>query len=239
MSSEIRQAVILAGGKGTRLKPYTTVLPKPLVPVGDEPILEIILRQLRAARFNDIIISTGHLAELIEAYFGNGKKWGLSIRYVRENKPLSTAGALSLIDGLDRHFLVMNGDILCTMDYRKLAAFHLSRKAVATVSIFRQNIPIDYGVVFPDRNGHLDHLEEKPVLKHFVSMGINMLSHHAISFIPKGKPLGMPDLLTTMNSAKERVTCYEHTGKWFDIGRVQDYQTALDYFDKNVARFIH
>ena len=237
MSSELRQAVILAGGKGTRLHPYTMILPKPLVPIGDEPILEVILRQLRAARFKEVIISTGHLAELIEAYFGNGKKLGLSIRYVRESMPLSTAGALSLIDGLDRNFLVMNGDILTTLNYRQLTRFHSVHGAAATVAICPQNISIDYGVVYPDAQGRIERFAEKPVLRHFVSMGINVLNRRALKLIPQGEPMGMPDLLAALKAAGELVMCYKHTGHWFDIGRLQDYQVAQNYFEKHSSLF--
>lgn len=237
MSFELRQAVILAGGKGTRLRPYTTVLPKPLVPIGDQPILEVILHQLRKASFTDIIISTGHLAELIEAYFGNGRKLGLSIRYVRENKPLSTAGALSLIDDLDKNFLVMNGDILTTLNYRKIAQFHIKRNAAATVAISAQTIPIDYGVVYPGPGDRIDRFEEKPVLRHFVSMGINILNQRVLKYLVRARPLGMPELLMNLKKAGEQVLSFKHAGHWFDIGRVQDYQVAQDFFETHPSVF--
>lgn len=237
MSSEPLQAVILAGGKGTRLRPYTTVLPKPLVPIGDVPILEVILKQLARRGFREIVISTGHLSELIEAYFGNGQKWGLSIRYVTEPRPLSTAGALSLITGLHDNFLVMNGDILTTLPYRALYNFHVARKAAATIGIFAQAIEINYGVVRTRNGDHLDRFEEKPRLNHFVSMGVNVLNRSAIRHIPKEKPMAMPDLLKKLQQKKERVLCYKAAGTWFDIGSIEHYQIAQDYFEKHHAQF--
>jgi NDP-sugar pyrophosphorylase family protein len=237
LSSKHLQAVILAGGKGSRLRPYTTVLPKPLVPVGDAPILEVILKQLRTAGFQDIVISTGHLAELIEAYFGDGRKFGLSLRYVHENKPLSTAGALSLIDKLQENFLVMNGDILTTLKYRALYDFHTARKATATIGIFAQDIEINYGVVHTRRGIHLDRFEEKPHLHHFVSMGVNVLNRRAVSYIQKGIPLTMPDLLKRLQKKRERVLCFEAKGKWFDIGSVEHYQSAQEYLENNPKAF--
>jgi NDP-sugar pyrophosphorylase family protein len=238
LSSKRLQVVILAGGKGTRLRPYTTVLPKPLVPIGDVPILEVILRQLRKHGFHEIVISTGHLSELIEAFFGNGDKWGLSIRYVNEHKPLSTAGALSLVHGLQENFLVMNGDILTTLNYRSLYDFHVAHKAAATIGIFTQTIEINYGVVHTRDGMHLDRFEEKPKLHHTVSMGVNVLNRRAIRHLQKGKPMTMPDLLKQLQQKGERVLCFEGKGKWFDIGSIEHYQVAQEYFEKNRARFI-
>jgi NDP-sugar pyrophosphorylase family protein len=237
LSSKPLQAVILAGGKGTRLRPYTTVLPKPLVPIGDVPILEVILRQLRRHGFREVIISTGHLSELIEAYFGDGRKWGLAIRYVTETKPLSTAGALTLIDGLEDNFLVMNGDILTTLNFRSIFNFHVAHKAAATLGIFAQDIEINYGVVHTRGAFQLDRFEEKPRLHHFVSMGVNVLHRDVIRSIPRGKPLAMPDLFKQLKKKKENVLCYRAQGTWFDIGSVEHYQIAQDYFEKNHATF--
>jgi NDP-sugar pyrophosphorylase family protein len=237
LSSRHHQAVILAGGKGTRLRPYTTVLPKPLVPIGDVPILEVILKQLHAAGFKEVIISTGHLAELIEAYFGKGQKWGLSLRYVHETEPLSTAGALSLIDKLQDNFLVMNGDILTTLNYRALFDFHVTRKATATIGMVAQNIEINYGVVHTRDHVHLDRFEEKPHLHHFVSMGVNVLNRRALRFIPPRQPLAMPDLFRNLQKRKESVLCFEAKGTWFDIGSIEHYQVAQDYFEKHSSEF--
>lgn len=229
--------MILAGGKGTRLRPYTTVFPKPLVPIGEVPILEVILKQLGRRGFREVVISTGHLAGLIEAYFGNGHKWNLSIRYVNEQIPLSTAGALSLIDGLQDNFIVMNGDILTTLNYREIYNFHVAGKAAATLGIFAQKIDINYGVVYVRDKIHLDRFEEKPRLRHHVSMGVNVLHRRAIGCIQKGKALGMPDLLTRLQAKGERVLCFECRGVWFDIGSIEHYQIAQEYFEKHPAKF--
>lgn len=238
MSSRSRQAVILAGGKGTRLRPYTANLPKPLVSIGQIPILEVVIRQLCARGFRDIVVSTGHLAERIEAFLGNGKKFGVTVRYVHESKPLSTAGALSLIRDLDDTFLVMNGDILTTLDYRRIFDFHTAHKAEATLGVFNRDIHIDFGVVHSDDGLHLSGFDEKPVLHHYVSMGVNVLSKRAIAQIPRGKPLAMPDLLEKLRVQGRRVICYKAKGHWFDIGSVEQYHAAVDFFEKHQRLFL-
>ena len=237
MSFKLRQAVILAGGKGTRLMPYTTSFPKPLVPLGERPILEVILGQLKKAGFREAVLSTGHLAELIEAYFGAGRKVGLKLRYVREEKPLSTAGALAMIRGLDSDFLVMNGDILSTADYQALGRAHRAARAAATIGIVSRDIRMDYGVVHMTPKLLLARFEEKPVIQRFVSMGVNVLSRRALAFIKKGEALGMPDLLLRLKDAGEPVLCHPHVGPWFDIGRPEDYQLAQDYFQRHPRTF--
>ena len=158
------QAVILAGGRGTRLRPYTMSFPKPLVPIGDYPILEVVVRQLRGYGFDKVTMLTGHLAELIQAYFGHGERWGIEIEYVREQQPLNTAGALKLVTDPAEHVLVMNGDILTTMDYRALYERHLEKGAQATVATIRREHKVDFGVIEYDADGFLSGYREKPVL---------------------------------------------------------------------------
>ncbi|MBI5227927.1 NTP transferase domain-containing protein [Candidatus Micrarchaeota archaeon] len=233
------QAIILAGGKGTRLRPYTASFPKPLVPVGQKPIMEIVIRQLRNAGFGKIVISTGHLAELIEAYFGNGKKLGVEVSYVREEKPLNTAGALSIIDGLEEDFLVMNGDILTTLDYAKMFRYHLENKASATIGVHQRIHKVDYGVIKIGKNSSLEDYVEKPQMDFLVSMGINILNKHAVSYIKKGEPLGMPDLMLRLKGKGEKVICFKEKCEWLDIGRPDDYELAQNLVEKNPERYFH
>lgn len=232
------QAVILAGGKGTRLKPYTVSLPKPLVPVGDYPIAEILVRQLRHYGFGEIVISTGHLAELVEAYFGNGRRWGLRIRYVREDKPLNTAGALKLIRGLDENFLVVNGDILTTLNFKSLMDYHRQRKALATIGACRRQAQIDFGIIQMDGESRFSDYIEKPSYPYSVSMGVNVFNRRIQKLIEPGEAIGIPDLVKRAHGAGEAVHCYLHRGEWLDIGRVDDYQKAQDIFENNGKKFL-
>lgn len=227
------QAVILAGGKGTRLRPFTTSLPKPLVPVGEYPILEILLKRLKRQGFREVVISTGHLAELIEAYFSDGRRWGLKIRYVREDKPLSTAGALRLIKGLKSHFMVLNGDILTDLDFRTLMRHHVQTKAWATLAVIPRESRVDYGVIKTDGDGSLADYIEKPSLPYLVSMGINVFDRRAIKYILPGEALGIPDFALRLKAAKRKVACYQAKALWLDIGRPDDYQAAQDLFERN------
>lgn len=233
------QAVILAGGKGTRLKPYTTSFPKPLMPVGDYPILEIIIRQLARTGFDRVTISTGHLAELIEAYFGNGDRWNLRIEYVREHKPLGTAGALRLIQDCEENFLVMNGDVLTTLDYSKLYAAHIEKGVKATIAATNRESKIDFGVLKFNDEGILQEYIEKPVYSFSVSMGVYVLSKECMSFIGEGEALGMPDLFLRLKGAGNRVYCYKNDCYWLDIGRVDDYAKAQEEFEHNKHRFLN
>ncbi len=233
------QAILLAGGKGTRLRPYTATFPKPLVPIGDKPILEIVIRQLKKAGFGEIIISTGHLAQLIEAYFGNGNKLGVKIKYIHEEKPLNTAGALALIDNLAENFLVMNGDILTTLDYKKMFDYHVENKATATIGVHERTHKIDYGVIKMGKNFSLEDYVEKPQMEVLVSMGINILNRKAVSQIKKGEALGMPDLMLRLKNKGDKVICYKEKSEWLDIGRPDDYELAQSIVEKNPERYLH
>jgi NDP-sugar pyrophosphorylase family protein len=224
------QAVILAGGKGTRLKPYTISFPKPLVPVGDYPVMEIVVRQLAKFGFKEIIVSTGHLAELIEAYFGNGARWGVDIRYVREDKPLNTAGALRLIKGLAPHFLVMNGDILSNMDYGALLKEHKASGAMATIATTRLQHTVDFGVLDVSPQGFLKGYKEKPRYDFTVSTGVYAFRQEAIHHIEDGEALGMPDLYLRLMEDDHPVRCHDFKGYWLDIGRAEDYARAQEEY---------
>lgn len=231
------QAVILAGGKGTRLRPYTATLPKPLVPVGDQPIIEVVLRQLRRHGFREVVVSTGHLAELISAFCGDGKRFGLKIRYVRESEPLSTAGALRLIRGLARHFLTVNGDVLTDLDFGKLFDAHRRGKALATVGVVTREHTVDFGVVRLDGGGRLCGYDEKPRLSYLVSMGVNAFDRAALDFMKPGERLGIPDLVERLRAAGQPVRGYRFDGAWLDIGRPADYEAAQELFaDPKIRR---
>jgi NDP-sugar pyrophosphorylase family protein len=213
--------------------------PKPLVPVGDYPILEVIIRQLSRCGFDRITISTGHLAELIEAYFGAGQRWGVKIEYVREEKPLNTAGALKLVTNCDDDFLVMNGDILTTLDYRQLFRLHREKGATATAAATRREAKIDFGVVGMDAAGYMDSYSEKPIFNYSVSMGVNVLKKTCLDLIKPGEALGMPDLLLRVKAAGQKVYCHVSEEYWLDIGRVEDYEQAQMEFEQNKERFLN
>ncbi len=224
------QAVILAGGKGTRLRPFTATLPKPLVPVGDYPVIEIVLRQLRHFGFTDVVISTGHLAGLIEAYCGDGKRWGMKIRYVREEKPLGTSGALKLIRGLKPHFLTINGDLLTTLNYRALYDAHRKSRAAATVAVCERKTTVDFGVIDLDAQDRLAAYTEKPSYRYLVSMGVNVFDRKTLELIARDETLGIPDLISRIRAAGDTVRGFRNKAEWLDIGRPEDYQTAQDLF---------
>jgi len=225
------QAVILAGGKGTRLAPYTTIFPKPLMPIDDMPILEIVIQQLKKHGFTKIVLAVGHLAGLIEAYFGDGSKWGVKITYSREDEPLGTAGPLALIDDPDENFLVMNGDILTNIDYLDIMRNHLERGALSTVSIYTKDVPISLGVLELDNDGNITDYIEKPTLKYKVSMGIYIFNKRIMDYIKRGTNLDFPDLIKDLIQNGENISGYMFEGYWMDIGRHEDYSKVLEEFE--------
>lgn len=224
------QVVILAGGQGSRLRPYTTILPKPLLPLGDVPILEILIRQLKHNGFKDILISTGYLAGLIEAYCGNGQKWNVNIRYVCEREPLGTAGALQLIKQVHDNFLVINGDVFTDMDFSAFLKWHIHQKAMATIAVKNRAIKSDFGVIEVGANKEFQDYHEKPLQHSLVSLGINAFNVKAKGFIKKGEALGMPDLMLRLKSRAQKVCCYQMHDMWLDLGRFEDLQNAQDIF---------
>ncbi|MGD2119004.1 MAG: sugar phosphate nucleotidyltransferase [Chromatiales bacterium] len=234
------QALILAGGKGTRLRPYTTVLPKPLMPVGDIPILEIVLRQLKHAGIDSVILAVGYMHQLFESFFQNGQRYGLSISYSFEDKPLGTAGPIGLVmDQLEDDFLVMNGDLLTTLDYSVLFRSHIENQAAATISLHRRTVNIDYGVIDYDENNRLLGYREKPSYEYDVSMGINVFNRDAITdLVQPNTYLDIPDLMMQLSAAGKTVNCHRQACDWLDIGRVDDYQLATDLFESDRARFL-
>ena len=232
------QAVILAGGKGSRLHPYTKVLPKPLVPLDDFPIAEIIVRQLKFYGLKNIVISTGHLAELIETYFGDGRRWGVCIRYVHEDKPLGTAGALKLINQLADDFLVINGDTLTNINFEKLITFHRSKGATATIVVKERIVKTDFGVIECDKkNMFLDYIE-KPEHRSFVSTGINVFNKKGQNHIKQNESLGMPELMLRFKACKQPIYCYKTKDIWLDLGRPDDLEKAQGVFKRNKKKFL-
>ncbi len=216
--------VILAGGKGTRLYPYTTVLPKPLLPVKDKPILEHILIYLKEYGIKDIIISVGHLSQLIENFFQDGKKWGLNIEYSLEDKPLGTIAPLRLIkEKLTSTFLVINGDILTDLNLYDFIDFHQKNNFIATVATTEREVCIDFGVLDIVDN-KIVKFEEKPTLKYSVSMGIYLFEPKIFDYIPERGPFGFDNLMYRLLDEKENVGAYKYSGIWWDLGRREDYE---------------
>ena len=240
----MKRAVILAGGQGMRLRPYTTVIPKPLMPVGDRPVLDIVVRQLKRSGFERITVATGYLAELIEAFFGDGAKYEVAIDYFRETEPLGTVGSLALIDGLDDDFLVMNGDTLTDMDYSALLDRHRASGAAATIATTEREVQISLGVLhFDENNGsHDSHLltgyTEKPEIKYQASMGVYCFSPRAVSHIEAGERLDFPDLVLRLLDRGEEVRAWMCKDYWLDIGRHDDYEQAQAEFDRMRDRLI-
>jgi NDP-sugar pyrophosphorylase family protein len=224
------KAVVLAGGKGTRLAPYTTILPKPLMPIGEMPILEILLRQMKRAGIQEAILTVGHLAHLMQAFFQDGERIGLKIRYSFEDHPLGTAGPLSLIQNLDGTFLVVNGDVLTTLNLSDLVRTHRESQALATIATHYRKVKVDLGVIqFNNANQVTDYIE-KPSYDFFVSMGIYVFEPRVLQYIPHNEYLDFPDLVLRLIENKERVMGYPFDGYWQDLGRPDDYaQAVLDF----------
>jgi NDP-sugar pyrophosphorylase family protein len=233
-----KRAVILAGGKGTRLRPYTVVLPKPLMPIGEYPILEVVIRQLAARGFEHITIAVNHQAELIRAFFGDGAKWSLRIDYSLEDRPLGTMGPLRLITDLPEHFLVMNGDVLTDLDYAAFHADHVVNDRLFTISAHQREQRIDYGVLYSDAGGILRGFEEKPVTSYEVSMGIYMVSRKVVEYVPRESQYGFDHLMRDLLAAGEQVTVQRFGGYWLDIGRPDDYMQAIEEFQALKDRFV-
>jgi NDP-sugar pyrophosphorylase family protein len=221
------EAVILAGGKGTRLKPYTTTLPKPLVPVGENPILSIVLTQLRAAGVHRVTLAVNHMAELIMSFFGSGEKFNLKIAYSIESMPLGTVGPLKLLEGLPENFIVMNGDILTDLNYVDLYRAHMRSGALLTIATYRREVPIDFGVLQIDSNTHqLSGFLEKPTYNFDVSMGVYVFNRAILDRVPPKVAYGLDQLVLDMLNSKDRINAYPFSGYWLDLGRPDDFDQA-------------
>lgn len=220
-------AVILAGGKGVRLRPYTTALPKPLVPIGDShAILEIVLRQLAGSGFRSVTIAIGHLGNIIRAYVGDGSQWGLEVGYATEDNPLGTMGPLlTMREDLPEHFLVMNGDVLTDLDFGQLLRGHAASGAALTIATYPRTVHIDFGVLTTDE-GQVVGFTEKPSMDYRVSMGVYGVSRGALAGYTPGMPLGFDEVVLDLLAAGRPPRAHEFDGYWLDIGRPDDYDRA-------------
>jgi NDP-sugar pyrophosphorylase family protein len=234
-----KRAVILAGGKGTRLKPYTVVLPKPLMPIGEYPILEVVIRQLIQHEFNHITLAVNHQADLIKAFFGNGEKWNIKIDYSVENIPLSTMGPLKIISDLPDDFLVMNGDILTDLNYSRFFDEHVEGGNIFTISSYQREQMSDYGVLELNASDILTGFKEKPTVSYNVSMGIYAVSKRVLKTIPDNVPFGFDHLMLALLKKKENVCVACHKGYWLDIGRPDDYEKAIEEFERSKNIFLN
>jgi NDP-sugar pyrophosphorylase family protein len=232
------RAVILAGGKGTRLVPYTNVFPKPLVPIGDMPILEVVIRQLCHHGFTHITLAIGHLATLMQTFCRDGSQYGIKIDYAVEDKPLGTAGPLVFIQGLDETFLVMNGDILTTLSYTDLLEYHRRTGAIATIAMHKRSIKIDLGVIQLNGNNRIKGYIEKPLYNYDVSMGVYIFEPRVLRHIPAGSYFDFPNLVHRLLENGEAIAGYPYDGYWLDIGRPDDYAQAVQDFESMRSRFL-
>jgi len=232
------QAVILAGGQGSRLRPYTTVIPKPLMPVGEYPIIEIVVRQLKYYGFKHIAVSTGYLSNLIEAYLGDGSRWGVDISYVHEEKPLGTAGALKLVKNLDEDVLTINGDTLTDLNLRTLLTYHKKSKSAATIAMKKRVLQVNFGVLEFNEKKELTDYIEKPQHHSYVSMGVNIINKSCQQLIAANESLGIPDLMLRLRDKNKKVSCFDVKGLWLDLGRLDDLEEAQEIWRKNKNKFI-
>ncbi|HZU87360.1 MAG TPA: sugar phosphate nucleotidyltransferase [Anaerolineaceae bacterium] len=234
------KAVVLAGGKGARLAPYTRVFPKPMMPIGDKAILEVLLMQMKRAGVDEVILTVGHLAGLMRAFFQDGSQLGLKIRYSYEKKPLGTAGPLALIGETDLNepFLVTNGDVLTTLDIADLIQFHHENGAIATIATHHRSVHIDLGVIRTNGDHTIIGYTEKPDIDYQVSMGLYVFDPRVLSYIPAGEYLDFPDLVKKMIAAGEHVCAYPFEGYWQDLGRPDDYEQANIDFETMRSQFL-
>jgi NDP-sugar pyrophosphorylase family protein len=233
----MKYAVILAGGRGTRLRPYTLTLPKPLVPLVDTPIVEIMIRKLANAGYEEVTLAINHMGELIKAYFGNGEKWGVTARYSLEDEPLGTIAPLRLIPDLPENFLVVNADVLSDLDLSKFLEDHIQSGAIFTIAATSRDQVLDFGVLGTEE-GRLVSFREKPKISQTVSMGIYAVNRRVLEYIPPKGPFGFDQLMLKLIATDQVVNVVEHTGYWLDIGRPEDYEQANREFEKDRSRFL-
>jgi NDP-sugar pyrophosphorylase family protein len=232
------KAVVLAGGKGRRMAPYTQIFPKPLMPIGDKPILEILLRQMKRAGVREVTLTVGYLADFLRLFFQDGKRLGLKINYIQEKTPLGTSGPLANVPGLDDTFLVTNGDVLTTLDFTDLIAFHKAQGGIATIASHKRKVDINLGVVELNGDHTVKGYLEKPSIDYLVSMGVYVFEPRILSYIPKDQYLDFPDLVLKLIQAGEKVSGYVFKGYWEDLGRPDDYERATAQFEQMRNQFL-
>lgn len=228
----------MAGGKGTRLSPYTKILPKPLLPIGDMPILEVMIRQMKHVGVDEIFLTVGHLSGLLRAFFQDGEQWGVKLHYYVEDFPMGTVGALAQITGLVDTFLVANGDVLTTLDMKDLLAFHHRQGACATIAVHHRKVKIDFGVLQLNGDSTVAGYLEKPTHDYMVSMGIYVFEPAVVAYVPEKQYLDFPDLILKLIAAGEKVVAYPYEGYWQDLGRPDDYEQAANDFDGMRSQFL-
>lgn len=234
------KALILVGGKGTRLKPYTNTIPKPLLPVGEKPILEIILMQLKNSGVKEVVLGVGHMSQLFESFFGNGSRLGISISYSFEEKPVGTAGAIAYsINHFQEDFFVMNGDLLTTLDFKAMYLHHKNNSASGTIAIHKREVKLDFGIVETDEKGQLVNYTEKPSYFYDFGMGVNILNVDAVRpIVKKGQYLDMPDLMLQLRNKGRSIQTYQEDCFWLDMGRPDDYDEANRVFIEREKDFL-
>jgi NDP-sugar pyrophosphorylase family protein len=233
-----KRAVVLAGGIGTRLRPYTIVLPKPLMPIGDYPILEVIIRQLMRHGFTHVTLAVNHHANILKAFFEDGNRWGIHIDYSLETKPISTIAPLSLIPDLPENFLLMNGDVLTDFDFSGFFERHIACGRLFTIAAIRRWQLIDYGVLQIDSSHRLTGFSEKPQTEYLVSMGVYAVNRRILQFVPPDSKYGFDDLMKDLLGKDEPVAVEPYDGYWLDIGRPDDYMRAVEEFEQLKPQFL-
>lgn len=230
----------MAGGKGSRLHPYSAMLPKPLMPLGNMPVLELLLRQLARAGIEEVILAVNHLRHLIETFFGDGSRFGIRIQYSVEDIPLGTAGPLgAVLDRMGESFMLLNGDLLTSLDFRQMITEHTNQAADATVGVFERELATEFGLIEVDEHMQMIDYREKPRYRHLISMGVYVLRAAAAArFVVPGKHMDMPQLMLAMMHAGCRVQCHRQNCVWLDIGRPEDFALAQRMIETDASAFL-
>lgn len=234
------KAIVMAGGKGSRLYPYSAVLPKPLMPLGEIPVLELLLRKLRHAGVTEVILAVNHMRHLIEAFFGDGQRFNLRISYSPEDHPLGTAGPMgSVLDRLGEEFVLVNGDLLTTLDVRRMIVAHREAGADATIGVFEREVKVEFGLIDVDDDMRMTGYREKPSHRQLVSMGLYVLRTAVVQeFVRPNVYLDMPQLMVALMQAGHLVLCHRQDCIWLDIGRPDDFALAQQMFKQEPERFL-